>query len=214
MHDETLLERDVPTDPSSSLGSVSHLRCPTTYVTGADVPAISALHLAAAFAIGIDPNDECLHWFHEELLPDFLPTPAQLVRFEDRLLRKVSKVLIDHGRHRTLEIMEKRLGEAGPAERRDWIGIATAPVRDLATLSTDDDRVIMVARLERLIRKAEAALDVRLAASISRQLAAVQGLTFQDQDQKQKELLLLLSQSKQVRSIELAKVPPPTKERA
>lgn len=217
--DGRLFDRVQRLDATSALGALSDLQVPTLMpedgrrLSADEVQDMATLHGYAALQVGFDPEDPCLHWFQAELIEEFLPTPQALLLFEDRLLRRVGRALVQGGRQRAMDALERLLGPVSLHERRDWSALPIGRLRDMQGTQTEDDRALMVARLEELALRATDALDVRAALSILRQIAAVQGLTFQDQDKKQKELLLLLSATPQIRSEALALVEPPKEDR-
>ena len=211
-HDGRVFTNIQSMDPTSALGALSDLREAVLPTDGSDLENLSVMHGFAALHLGYGPEDPCLHWFHKDLIGYFMPDVHQLVMFEDMLLRKVQKPLAQGGKHLALKRMEKILGPASPYERRDWAGLPMSRLRDLAASTTEDDRALMIARLERIAAQAEDALDVRAALSALRQVAAVQGLLFMDNDKQRRQLLELLSSSQQApRSEELAYTPPPAR---
>lgn len=152
------------------------------------------LHIYTALQLELDPDDPLFHWLEGERLEEFWPTQAALLRYEARLLKTVGKKLLDGGRLAAFELMEGIVGTAGGMERRDLMALPFAYSREMSSVSTDDDRSVMIGRLEKLANRAKVALDLRVEHAVLRSLATVQGLHAVDGDKSQRELVLLLGQ--------------------
>lgn len=212
-HDNRIFSNPQSIDPTSALGALSEHHEAVLVHEGSNLKALSLMHGFAALQVGYEVDDPCLHWFQESLIGEFLPDQNQLLEFENEILRKTEVAVESGGRGRGLRRLESLLGRASPYERRDWAGLPMSRLRDLVSSNSEDDRALMIARLERLARQAEEALDVRGALSALRQISAVQGLLFLDNDKKRRQLIELLSTSPtQIRSAELAELPPPSRD--
>lgn len=205
--DRTILQRRLQVDPTSILGAMDNSQVPTA-PDDRHVEGVAGLHLYAAIQLGIDPNEPCLHWFLAEHILEFFPSEDALIRFEAEMLSTVGKAMLSGGRTAAATRMEGIFGKPSAYERRDWAALPMAYVRDYASVNSEDDRTLMVARLEKVMSRARLALDLRTELAALRQIATVQGLTFLDTDKAQKELLLLLSQPHE-RSEERARLQPP-----
>ncbi len=144
-----------------------------------------------AFRLGLDPEDPRLKWLEEDCLHLF-PTGDELLRFEDRLSAVLGRKMVDQGRVAALKAAERILGELAGQERRDFVGLSYARSRELASSGTEDDRLVMAARLESISKRARRSLDLRTELAAQRALGSVQGLTQIDADKSQRELILLL----------------------
>jgi hypothetical protein len=154
----------------------------------------SDLHVYTALQLELDPADPILFWLEAEHLGAFWPDQNTLLRFEARLLKAAGKKLLDGGRLAAFQLLESIIGTASNLERRDLLALPFAYTRDFSTASTDDDRAVMVGRLEKLANRAKVALDLRVEHAVLRSLASVQGLHAVDGDKSQRELVLLLGQ--------------------
>ena len=105
----------------------------------------------------------------------------------------MGKIAVDQGRAKAFSEMQEILGTPGQAERKDWTGLPLAYVRDFQGLTTDDDRTLMIARLEELVVKSLEQLDLGKAHSAMRTIAQIQGLTFQDEERSQRQFALLFA---------------------
>lgn len=149
----------------------------------------------AALQCGYAPDDPCLHWFQRHLIEEFWPSVTALINFEAEFLEPVGRTMIEHGRSKAFLEIQEHLGSPSHAERKDWTALPMAYVRDFEALSTEDDRSLMVARLEELVVKALDQLDLGKAHSAMRTIAQIQGLTFQDEDRAQRQFALLFAQA-------------------
>jgi len=189
-------QRRLPIDPAALpialLGSLDDL--PALPTSPEDAPRLASAHLGLAIMLGADPNDEVLHWFAGDLFLEFCPSYEALQRFEQGLVAFAGRSLLEKGRLAALKRLEKALGPCSMFEKSDWAKLPQHYVNEITSTSTDDDRNLMVHRLEALLARARASLDTRLELSILRQLGSVQGLTFQEGDKSMKELALAFSQ--------------------
>lgn len=202
------INRAIPVDPStlplSLLGELDDLPALPTGID--DAGRLANAHLGIAILLGIDPNDEVLHWFsNADLFLEFCPSFESLQRFEAELVEFAGKALIQKGRLAALKRLERVFGTAAALEKSDWAKLPQHYVNEITSTSTDDDRTLMVHRLEGLLSRARASLDTRLELSILRALASIQGLTFQEGDKSMKELALAFSQQPK-RSSEAARL--------
>lgn len=195
------IHRATSIDPASVLRDVEPwLRglpaVPPTSITPEDAERLANAHGYVAVRLGYDPEDPCLFWLEPKHFLEFFPSTEELRIFEDSFLRVIAKTLIRRGAIAAMERMEKVLGKPSLYERRDWVALQRAYLRDFVSTNTEDDRQLMIMRLEKMFIDAEEALDVKARASILRTLAAVQGLTFQDAEKSSRELQILLSQQR------------------
>lgn len=159
----------------------------------------------AALQAGYEPDDPCLHWFRDDLIEEFWPSLTALMNFEAELLEAAGKVAIADGRAKAFLEMQKKLGRPSHAERKDWTALPMAYVRDFQGMSTEDDRTLMVARLEDIVTRAVDALDLGKALAGLRSIAQIQGLTFQDEERSNRQFALLFAKAHE-RNDELAVV--------
>jgi len=172
-------------------------------ITDDEIVRLSAVHMYAAIQAGYDPSNKCLHWFRPDMIEEFLPNMDHLLAFESALLRDCGDLLIKKSRATAYDRIREHLGDPGVIERRDWTSLPMASVRDFEALTTEDDRALMVARLEHLTQEAIEQLDLGKALQAQRALSQVQSLTFQDTERAQREFAILFNQQNE-RSDELA----------
>lgn len=165
--------------------------------------ALAGVFQYAALQAGYDPGDPCLHWFKDDLIEEFWPSMTALINFESELLELSGKVAIADGRAKAFLEMQKKLGRPSHAERKDWTSLPMAYVRDFQGMSTDDDRTLMVARLEDVVTRSMDALDLGKALAGLRAIAQIQGLTFQDDERSNRQFALLFARAHE-RNDELA----------
>lgn len=109
-------------------------------------------------------------------------------------MRRMSQSLVRKGKEYAIKAAEGMVGDLTALERRDFGALSYSQVREGASASVEDDRQLMVARLERTVRRAARALDIRLELAAQRELAKVQGLHTADAERGNRELVLLLNQ--------------------
>lgn len=170
-----------------------------------ELQVLANAHFAAAVRIGYSPEDPILRWFSASCLAEAMPSAAALLELDNNIVVLGGSLLVLEGKGRTLQWLVDVLGPVSAAERADWLGIPVDYVRDFLSMTTDDERALMVSRLESLLHQARMALDTRTELMALRLLASVQGLTFADEGRSQRELLQLLSASKTERSLEAAR---------
>lgn len=166
--------------------------------------AVSVQHLYAAIQAGYTPNDPALFWLQPAHIEEFFPSCEALLRLETELLCDIGEVLVKDGRARAFQRLQELIGTPGQVERRDWASLAMAHIRDFQSLDTEDERRLMVARLDELARDAREQLDLGKALSALRMMAQIQGLTFQDKDREHRAFALLFNSTPE-RSEELAR---------
>lgn len=149
---------------------------------------LSVLYKTVLEEIGYERSDLALHWFRSDLIGEFLPTVDELLCFEHELLEHAGTEVVNGTRFEAYKKVCEVLGAPSRHERRDWTALPVAFVRDFEALSMDDDRALMVSRLERIAREAADALDIGKALQAQNALARVQSLTFQDDTRGQKML--------------------------
>lgn len=171
-----------------------------------ETKSFAAHLLYAAIQAGYDPNDECLHWFHPDLIEEFWPSAELLLRFEERFLQRVGKVLVSRGRQRAMNALTKVLGEPASCERKDWGALPMAYVRNFLEGTTEDDRTLVVARLEVIASKARNELDLKTEMQAVKMIAQVKGLLFNDADGRSQRALAMLFAGGGTRSLESAVV--------
>ena len=169
-----------------------------------EVKDFASQHLYAAIQAGYDPNDECLHWFHPDLIEDFWPTPELLLRFESSFLQRIGRVLVSKGRAAGLRSLTRVLGDPSSVERKDWGALPMAYVRDFLESTTDDDRSLIVARLEIMAAKARQELDLKTELQAVKLIAQVKGLLFNDLEGRNQKALAMLFAQAGSRSVEQA----------
>ena len=204
--------RVVPIDPSTPLrdaGAFLNGRptLPDVRSSPDEIVALAKGHCLVALLLGADPDDPALHWFQEDHFEEFYPTFFEMLAYEAALLKNVGRVLVNRGRTYAFKRLERVFGEPSVFERRDWAALPVNYLREFASNSTEEDRMLMVARLESIADRARRSLDVRLEAQCARALASILGLTFQDDEKKKKELFMLLNKAPE-RDEALAHLPP------
>lgn len=183
-----------------------------------EIAELANAHITAAMRVGYSLDDPCLAWFDKKCFREFCPSSEALLEFDAKLVTLGGSLAVLEGKGRTLQWLTDVFGHVSAAERQDWIGIPVDYVRDFTSMSTDDERALMVARLETVAHNAKEALDSRTELMALRLIASVQGLTFADEGRSQRELLQLLGAARSERSLEAAKstyareLPPPGKE--
>lgn len=170
-----------------------------------EVAELSNAHIAAAMRLGFELDDPCLAWFDKRCFREFCPTGKALLDFDSQIVTLGGSLAVLEGKGRTLQWMTDVFGHVSAAERQDWVGIPVDYVRDFTSVSTDDERALMIARLETVAHNAKEALDNRTELMALRLIASVHGLTFADEGRSQRELLQLLGAAKSERSLEAAK---------
>lgn len=210
--DENLLAIEKKISHSSALAAIAdeagHLpTAPKDDSSPEDVEKIATSHGYAALQLGYEINDPCLHWLHKDLIQEFFPSLQQLLAFEFDLIQAVGIVTVRDGRMAGMLWLNRMLGEVSHLERKDWSGLANAYLRDFSTASTEDDRLLMVARLEDIASRARGALDTRTELAAANALAKVQGLAFIDDTKSQREMVLLLGNRQERQDVPLPKLP-------
>lgn len=208
-----LLSLPAPIEPTSMLGAVADEAgalptIPTPALDDEAIQRLATVHGFAALQCGMAPDDECLHWFQAPHLATYFPSQEALLAFENALLVRIGKRMISKGKQATLALMTKVFGPPSHWERRDWLSLPLAYVRDFSSESIEDDRTLMEARLESITNRARQALDLRTELAASRELSAIKGLRFQDDEAKQRQYAILLAQSVP-KSLDLAQLPAP-----
>lgn len=167
-----------------------------------EIEDISIMHGYVAMRLGYSPGDPCLHWFDRALISEWMPSAEQLLRYEAELVTDAGEVLVSKGRIGAMCRLSDILGKPSAPERSDWAALPMAYVRDLAVTTTEDDRALMVARLEDLAQKAQNNLDLKTELTALRTLATIQGLTFFDDNKSEREMLHFFKSRSPERSIE------------
>ena len=194
-----LLTHRAPIRDDSSLEAIrleagSLPTVPSDDLTDDECEQLATTHLYAALQAGYDPADPCLHWFRPDMIEEFFPSTEQLLRFESSILKTCGDLMVKRTRALAYEQLCKELGDPSLAERKDWTALPMSYVRDFEAMSTEDDRALMVARLEEAIRQSLDQLDLGKALQGMRHLAQVQSLMFQDTERSQREFALLFNQ--------------------
>lgn len=156
--------------------------------------------VATAIFLGIQPEDPVLHWFgfHE-----FAPSEESLLDFESELIAYAGKALLRGGKLAAHARMERIFGRCHHAETRDWVNLPVAYAREFSSMNEEDDRTIMLARLESVRKRCEAALDLRGEMAALRTMSQVAGLLIKQDGKEEREMERALSVAPP-RSLELA----------
>jgi len=173
-----------------------------------EVEKIATSHGYAAIELGYEPEDPCLHWFKADQIQEFFPSTQALIEFEVELIEAAGKSLVRDGRIAAAQRIKNALGTPSVMERKDWTALPASYLRDYSSLPTEDDRALMLARLERIAAKARESLDIRTELSAMNAMARVQGLTFADDTKSQRELVLLLGNRGGRPDAPIPKLPP------
>lgn len=185
-----------PADPVVGTAGLFYGQDTPAYALPTDGPAtiaqIAGLHGAVAIELGIDPEDPVLFWFDQDRLLETQLTLTGLVDFESELLTYSSKKLVI-GRLKARDAIEKVLGRLHIAERVDYQRLSFAPLVEASDAAIEEERALMVARLESVARRARQSLDIRTELATYRSIAQILGLTFQDTDQTQRHMRELFS---------------------
>lgn len=158
-----------------------------------DNPDLSLLHGYTALQIGIDPDDPVLHWLETPHFLTFFPEPEALLDFEAQFLPILGRALIASGRHTALRRAQGIVGPISQMERRDFLSLPYAYLREVSEVSSLEERTLAVARLEAVAHRAKNSLDPRVELAALRQISTLQGLNFQDPDKGHREMILLLA---------------------
>jgi len=209
--DSNLFYVQAPVSSSSILSSLSVsiggpiATLPHPAASDDEVAMLANAHFAAALRIGYDPADPCLRWMHPSCFRELCPEPRALLALDERIVTLGGSLGAIEGKAQTMQWLLDVFGHVSAAERQDWIGITVDYVRDFLSMSTDDERALMVSRLEAIAIAARDALDVRTELAATRLVASVLGLTFADEGRSQRELLQLLGAARTERSLAAAK---------
>lgn len=177
--------------PQGSLPTV-----PVQEMTEEEIARLAACHMAAADQLGLADLPAC-RWLQNDTFLELFPTAEAILEFEDRVVERAGKRLLRRGRLAAGAWLAKVLGRPSLAERKDWSVLPMSAVRASSqSFGTEDDRLLMVARLERMLQQAQGSLDLRLELAAMRELAKVQGLTFLDDTANQRALLQLYAARK------------------
>lgn len=171
----------------------SKLPLPLTHPLNSPDTDPALLHGYTALEIGFDPNDPVLHWLETPLFEEFFPEPQALLDFEASFIPIIGRALVNGGRHRALQRVQNFVGPLSSIERRDFLSLPYAYLRELAETTSLEERTLAVARLERVAHRAKIALDPRVELAALRQISTLQGLNFQDPDKGHREMILLLA---------------------
>lgn len=170
-----------------------------------ELEVLASAHFSTAVRLGYSPNDPILRWFAPGCLLEAMPEGPALLALDSQIVTLGGSLLVLEGKSRAMQWMVDILGQVSAAERADWMGIPVDYVRDFMAMSTDDERALMVARLESVAYQAKESMDTRTELMALRLVASVQGLTFADEGRSQRELLTLLAAGKTERSLEAAR---------
>lgn len=186
---ECLIDRSPNTAPGSPYYQSDLPALPCDGLTPNELTSLKQYHLFLAMRLGLDPYDPCLQWFEDEA---FYPTVDQMMNWEMKLLDIVGPVLREKGRWAAFMRCNELLGALGIMERKDFLSLPYAWVRDVKPADSEEERQLMGMRLEELAIKARDSLDVRAEAAILRQYAQINGLTFQDDERGNRELMVAI----------------------
>lgn len=179
---------------------------PTEDLTEEEIKNVASVHIYAAIQIGYEPNDECLHWLRPGLIEEFFPKADGLIAFESSLLERAGKRLIEKGRSSALRYLKTTLGDPNPIERKDWSALPMAYVRTFLESTTEDDRTLIVARLELLAVRARESMDTKTELAAVKAIAQIKGLLFNDADGRNMRALAMLFGQATPRDLGLAVV--------
>jgi len=104
------------------------------------------------------------------------PTTQEILAFERVLIYETLNKLVNSGAHETLVWLADELG-IDNQEAINMLGMARRHSNNIVNNDVDEDKRIMVLRLEALAVKARDALDTRTELHILKQLSIVQGIT-------------------------------------
>lgn len=194
-----LLRQTFPLDPSDPLiGFAVGLdddRPPTAPFP--DLPQhterVGALHTLTAIELGTDPEDLVLFWFGKDHVLDAFPTIDRLIAFEAQFVDYAHKFLTKKSRQAAIAATEKVFGRLHFLERPDFARLPYSPLVEFASTTPEEDRALMVSRLERLAARARDSLDIRTEAAVLRSIAQIQGLTYQDVDNEKRNFREVLA---------------------
>ena len=207
-----LLDIQAPFDPTTVMAPIGTLvgsipTLPHKESEPKERQAIATAHAAAAVKLGYDPDDPVLAWMQPETFERCFPDTRELLVFDAEIVAAAGEQMVARGRAAASALLMCALGKPSTIERKDWASLPMSYLRDFSATSTDDDRTLMVARLEDIASRAKNSLDIRTELMALRMVATVQGLSFADESKGQRELLLLLGNRTRERSLQAAKSP-------
>lgn len=156
---------------------------------------VQTLHGYTALQIGLHPDDPCLEWLQDETV---FPVKEALLEFELEFLDAAGPKLRSRGRQQAFRCLEGFLGPVSRLERRDYMALPFAWVREMSAASTDDDRMLVSLRLDSVIQRAQNGLDLRVELAAIREQASIQGLKYQDPERGNRDLLQLFRQPRKL----------------
>lgn len=154
---------------------------------------IAGMHGTVAIELGIDPEDPVLFWFDPKNIVEAFPPLSDLLEYEHELLTWTGQKLEVSKKSAATAFETAAGGRLHRSERIDFMRLAFSDVAEMAEIPQEEERALMVARLEGVIRRAKQSLDIRTELAACRTIAQIQGLTFQDVDQTQRHMRELFS---------------------
>lgn len=189
--------------PISGINGIEAPILPQPGMAEEQLSGISTLHMLTAFEIGIDPDSRILHWLTGEMLLEMFPTEDVLFDYEHDFLDEIGRALLSHGSLVSLKRAESIVGKLSRHEKRDFTALSYSWIKAMQRVDTDDARALMILRLERMGKKARAALDLRAELAALRESASIQGLRFQTESNEQRELIASYSELRNRPQLEL-----------
>lgn len=107
------------------------------------------------------------------------PSRLQIIYWEEQLIQETLRLLVDKGTPQTKQALKDKHGLT-EAETRVLVKLAFQLARDNTDVEVEEQRAVMVLRLEEFVRRSREAMELRAELAALKQLSIVQGLSKTD----------------------------------
>lgn len=153
-------------------------------VGGLDLPDIDQLGLAQL----LSPETTRLAW----------PSPLQIVALENMMVEETLRLIVSGSMAQTIRELKGDYNLTNP-ECNDLIRMAKAAAVAATEGDIEEDRSIMIMRLEEFVRRAQESIDLRAELAGLKQLALIMGLSRSDLDNPMQDIIDIISQGSENR---------------
>lgn len=117
-----------------------------------------------------------------------VPAPSQLIVFEELILDEGRKVLVDQGNSAAARMLTDRFGFTR-AEVLRTLKLVRSFAHNAFTAEVEQERAIMVLKLEEVVHRAREALDIRAELQALKAISVIQGLAPTGEDNTLKDII-------------------------